>query len=50
MPIFLQIEEPHAPRVTSRNALWALGFRPFFLLAIDSAPNALWALRRPKRT
>jgi uncharacterized protein involved in response to NO len=42
----LQIDEP-APRVTGGFALWALGFRPFYLLAAAFAALsvAIWVLQ-----
>lgn len=48
MSILLHIEEsPHAPAPPSGWALWALGFRPFYLLASLYAALAipLWALQ-----
>ena len=47
MTVRLQIEEPQAPPVAPRSALWELGFRPFFLLASAFAALsiALWALQ-----
>jgi len=43
----LVIEEPPAPPVAPRFALWELGFRPFYLLASGFAALsiALWALQ-----
>lgn len=44
---FLKIEEPPAPAAPRGFALWALGFRPFYLLASAFAAFSvlLWALQ-----
>jgi uncharacterized protein involved in response to NO len=44
---FLQIEEPATPPPPTGFALWALGFRPFYLLAsiFGAISIALWALQ-----
>ena len=47
MTTFFRIEEPVAPVPPRGFALWALGFRPFYLLASGFAALsiALWALQ-----
>jgi uncharacterized protein involved in response to NO len=47
MAQFIEIEEPPRPRTGQGFALWALGFRPFYLLASAFAAISigLWALQ-----
>lgn len=47
MAQFMQIDEPPRPQAGQGFALWALGFRPFYLLASSFAALsiALWALQ-----
>jgi uncharacterized protein involved in response to NO len=47
MAQFIEIEEPPRPRAGQGFALWALGFRPFYLLASAFAAISigLWALQ-----
>ncbi|MCM2253936.1 MAG: NnrS family protein, partial [Ramlibacter sp.] len=47
MTQFMQIDEPPRPQTGQGFALWALGFRPFYLLASSFAALsiALWALQ-----
>ena len=47
MAQFMNIEEPPRPVATHEFALWALGFRPFYLLASTFAALSigLWALQ-----
>jgi uncharacterized protein involved in response to NO len=44
---FITIEEPHGPTTPRGFALWALGFRPFYLLAsvFAALSIALWAIQ-----
>ena len=47
MAQFIEIEEPPRPRAGQGFALWALGFRPFYLLAgaFAALSIGLWALQ-----